>query len=77
MKLGDLGAEHMARPAPKLQQPQSLLVKIGLLGLQKCSATQNVDLPVPHVMDEILEVSRTSEELWRFRAQQGCFVARS
>ena len=28
------GGEHMARPTPKLQQPQSLLVKIGLLRSQ-------------------------------------------
>ena len=38
-----------------------------LLGIAKCSSTQNVDVPVPHV--KVLEV------LQRLRAQQRCFVA--
>ena len=58
-----LVTDRMTRPVPSLQQSQSLLVKIGLLGLQstvprknpiaKCSATQNVGVPVPHVVKEI------------------------
>ena len=44
-------------------------------GIAKCSATQKVGVPVPHVKDEKLEVSRTPRELQRLTAQQGCFVA--
>ena len=67
MKLGLLGPEPVARPAqPEQQQSQSVLMKLGLLGLQ--SATENVDVVVVP-LDAVLAGHETTppnyEALWK------------
>ena len=52
MKLGLLGLEQRGRPVPPLKSVGGAWPP----GITKCSATQNVDVPVPHVVKEILDV---------------------